>query len=104
VVTSPPTTSAPSTASNAFFNNFFLDGVLDNTAKTLSLNSVPGQWFLRGTIVGGTITAASAASWLAMETGSTLDGVTLATTPFIYYGSTIHVKDGLRSLPARSLT
>jgi len=70
----------------------YVDGILDNTGKTLALNSSTGTWYLLGgEIIGGTVTTTGTAKLIVTTQGDqgvggtfmyggVLDGVTLAGT------------------------
>jgi filamentous hemagglutinin len=72
------------TLTRAASSTITIAGTFVNTGRTLALNASTGSWLLRrGTILGGTITAADGAQLLlgGSSDTSTLDGVTFDTGP-----------------------
>ncbi len=91
------TFSVGSSSSFAGTGAIELEGTLDNTGETLTLND-PGPSFAvaGGTIDGGTVETTGGAALLAATVGGTLDGVTIdGTLDMTAIGDTITVTDGL---------
>ncbi len=76
-------------------SSVFINGVVDNTGKSLDLFKSTGSVYLNGTIVGGTISSSGPVNSTYLGNSGTLSGVGLGSDLQLSSGSNLHITNGL---------